>query len=345
MTMHEKYAAHFALVLTQLSFSGWHIVSSIVLKDGADPVIFALYREITASVLMFSFVKFKNLPVVIVREDLPRFLFIGVCSFVNVVFTILALQYISPTRYALFQPTIPCIAAVISIFLKLEPFSLIKAGGIVLSVGGAIIVEAWKPNGADSEDESNVQLGLILVVLQCTAMANIIVMQKPLLSKYDPALTTFVYYTVGSVVTLLLCICWEFRFTATSFYFDSKWKPWVGLAYASIFATLMAYNFYSWAGKKLVPSITTVYCTLQPVATALLSFIVFQSVVTINQAVGGAVVIFGLFVTVYGRHKELDDQSKFDGRLQDDDSHEVALKIDHKARVSAVYATLLQNEP
>jgi drug/metabolite transporter (DMT)-like permease len=299
----RKATAHAALITTQLCFSGWHIVSSIVLKGGADPVVFALYREFTAMILMYSFVRFKNVSVNVHKEDLPRFAFIGVCSFVNVVFTILALQYISATRYALFQPVIPCIATLISISLGMEGFTLMKACGVALSVGGAVVVEAWK-SGSEVK-ESNLTLGLILVIMQTTAMASIIVFQKPLLVKYDPALVTFVYYSIGGLVTLLLCAAWFFRFTSSSFYFDNKWMPWVGLAYASVFATLLAYNFYSWAGKKLAPSVTTVYCTLQPVGTALLSFIVFGAVVTVSQIVGGVLVICGLFVTVYGRQQEI----------------------------------------
>lgn len=303
----DKYKAHMALVFTQFCFSGWHIVSSVVLKDGADPVVFALYRELTASFLMYCFVALKKIPVHIRREDFVRFAAIGLCSFINVVFTILALQYIAPTRYSLFQPTIPCIAAVISMALQLEPFSVVKCAGILISVGGAVIVETWKTGSGSGKtaDESNVTLGLILTVIQVCGMANVIVLQKPLLSKYDPALVTFVYYTVGSVITLFLCVAWEFRFTSSSFYFNGKYLPWLGLLYASVFATLLAYNFYSWAGKKLPPSVTTVYCTLQPVGTALLSWVVFQDVITLAQGVGGAVVICGLFVAVYGRQLEL----------------------------------------
>jgi drug/metabolite transporter (DMT)-like permease len=339
----SKYAAHAALVTTQCCFSGWHIVSSIVLKGGADPVVFALYREFTAMILMYTFVRAKDVPIRVDRADFPRFCFIGVCSFVNVVFTILALQYIAATRYALFQPTIPCIATIISIILGMEAFTLLKAFGIALSVGGAVVVEAW--NSGSSADESNLTLGLILVVLQTTAMACIIVFQKPLLSKYDPSLVTFVYYSIGGFVTLLLCAAWEFRFTKTSFYFDNNWMPWVGLAYASVFATLLAYNFYSWAGKKLAPSVTTVYCTLQPVGTALLSFIVFGTVVSYPQAVGGILVIAGLFVTVYGRQLEMKqlanqrDENEIDAA---DDSQNIKSPIIVSSAV--VYSHLRQGD-
>lgn len=171
-----------------------------------------------------------------------------------------------------------------------------------------MIVEAWKDDSSSGStvEESNVTLGTILTVIQCSAMANIIVFQKPMLNKYDPSVVTFTYYTVGTAITVLLTCAWESRFTAESFYFNNNILPWIGLMYATIFATLFAYNFYSWAGKRLSPSLTTVYCTLQPVGTVVLSFIVFGSVVTVPQAVGGLVVMIGLVVTVIGRAREVD---------------------------------------
>lgn len=41
----NPYFPHALLICVQLCFSGWHIVGSICLKDGANPLIFALYRE------------------------------------------------------------------------------------------------------------------------------------------------------------------------------------------------------------------------------------------------------------------------------------------------------------
>ena len=44
--MLKTNVAHFALLVAQLCFSGWHVVGHLALKDGADPFVFALYREV-----------------------------------------------------------------------------------------------------------------------------------------------------------------------------------------------------------------------------------------------------------------------------------------------------------
>ena len=53
----NSFLVHGVLISVQLCFSGWHIVGSLALKKGADALMFALYREILASILMFALVK------------------------------------------------------------------------------------------------------------------------------------------------------------------------------------------------------------------------------------------------------------------------------------------------
>jgi drug/metabolite transporter (DMT)-like permease len=312
--------AHFVLVLVQLTFSGWHIIGKVALKEGADPIVFALYRESSASILMISFCLLNNVQKYVEKKDYLRFLFLGCCSFVNVVGAIIVLTLISATRYALFQPIIPCVATVISIAVGVESLTMIKGIGILIAVGGAVVIEAWKTSNGTSEHEANPVLGSLLMIVLIIAFSSIIVFQRPLLANYNPAFVTFVYYTVGTALTMLLCVAWQSRFTSSSFAFDGKLLPWLGIAYAAIFSTAFAYNAYSWASKKLYPTTITAYSTLQPVGTAILSLFVFGEVITLSEIVGGILVMLGLFIMIYGKNESPDDvnQTKYDE--EDDDT-------------------------
>eukprot|EP01032_Pedospumella_encystans_P024834 gene24834-28070_t len=273
----------------------------MAMKDGADPFVFVLYREFFGSILMYAYAKYCGVEVRIDKEDRTRFLILGFFSFVNVVGAMLALKYISASRFAIFQPSIPCIATFISIMLGMEQLTWLKAAGIALAVGGAVITEAW--SSSDS-DESNVALGTIIVACQVIAMGCLMVFVKPMLTKYTPAVVTLVYYSIGAFYTLLLTCAWAYSLVPGDFIFNGKFMPWLGLAYAATFATFYPYNALSWAGKQLTPGATTVYCTFQPVGTILLSFIAFGAVVTLPEGLGAAMVIIGLFVTVLGQQWE-----------------------------------------
>lgn len=296
------------LALVQLAFSGWHIVGSLALQGGADPLAFAAYREVFASMIMVVIVWANKQSVLqIQREDYLRFFCLGICSFINVVGTIIALTYISATRYAIFQPSIPCVATAIAIIIGIEAFSWIKGLGILLAVGGAVLIDAWDTGSSSGSSvvESNVTVGSLLVSVQVVAMASLIVFQRPLLTKYESVVVTFGYYTIGTLITLVMCACWEFRFDAQSFVFGGALLPWLALAYATVFATVFTYNTYTYVSKILSPSVITIYNTLQPVGTVVLSVLFLGSGVGLSEGVGGALVALGLIVTVVGRRREI----------------------------------------
>ena len=157
------------------------------------------------------------------------------------------------------------------------------------------------PIKLDPSDEKNARLGTWIVLLQCLAAANMIVFQKKLLVKYDPAFTTFVYYTIGTIMTIALCVTQIPQFSSQDFAFNGNKLAWIAVAYAAVFATLFAYNASTWSGKRLPPSVTTVYSTLQPLGTAILSYLILSVPPTIGEGVGGVVIAAGLVITIYSR--------------------------------------------
>lgn len=304
----KNWRVHAVLVSVQLCFSGWHIIGSLTLSKGADPLVFATYRECVATVLMLVIAIMRGSVCEIDSGDRLRFLYLGVCSFVNVVGTLFALQLVSATRYAVMQPSIPVFATLISVFIGSEGLNIWKLAGIALAVGGAVLIEAWNSgdSGDDDKSPSDVLPGMVIIFVQCFAMANLIVFQKPLVQKYDSSWVTFVYYCIGSVVTVLMAVCWYSRFTVEDLYFSGDVLPFIALAYVSVVATMYAYNALTWAVKRAPASVVTIYNTLQPVGTVLLTLIFFGTAPTLSEGVGGVLVAAGLAITVYGRRLETD---------------------------------------
>lgn len=114
---------------------------------------------------------------------------------------------------------------------------------------------------------------------------------------------------------MVLCAAWSYSFTASSFSFDGLLLPWLALAYATTFATLYPYNAYSWSGRHLTPSATTVYSTFQPVGTIILSLLILGTVVTLPEGLGAGLVIAGLLLNVWSQRYE----GKSHGRSGSDD--------------------------
>ena len=304
---------HALLLFVQVCFSGWHIIGSVVLNNGADPLVFALYREILASIIMYGFVISRlgyNYRIIIDKKDYLRFLFLGICSFMNVVISLLGLQYISADRYALLQPAIPVITTFISILLQIEKLTILKLIGILFAISGCIIIEVWNTDTHTTvQNESNPVLGTILVLIAAFGFSNLQIFQKPLLLFYDTSVITFIYYSIGSFITIIMCLLWYSRFYIESFYFNKQYLPFIALIYASLFASALNYNIYTYVSQVLSPSIVTIYTTFQPIATILLSFLIFQYIITLSQGIGGLCVSLGLIITIYGRYIEMNQNN------------------------------------
>jgi drug/metabolite transporter (DMT)-like permease len=201
------------------------------------------------------------------------------------------------------QPSIPVWGTLLSAALGYERLTSLRAFGILLAVSGAVLMNALDGGeGGEGRDTNGMEFfGTVLIVVQCIAMAFVLVLQKPMVAKYPPSCVTFYYYSFGAVITVLTAITQPQLLNYPEISFHGDRFAWIALGYACVFATLIAYNVYGWALGSLPPGMVTLYCTLQPVGTAILSFFVWGIIPSSIEFAGGSLVALGLLVSVYGR--------------------------------------------
>ena len=169
--MSTEYIAHSCAICAQCVFSGWHIVGHLVfLSSLVNPFVFVFYRESVAAVILYMSLSLKGVDVKVDRADVPRFITVGCCQAGTAMFGILALTLISATRFAIFQPSIPCVTILISIVAGMERVSLKRSLGITLAVMGALVVVGGGSNTPDAGTnpanmETDVKLGTFFVFL------------------------------------------------------------------------------------------------------------------------------------------------------------------------------------
>jgi drug/metabolite transporter (DMT)-like permease len=133
-------------------------------------------------------------------------------------------------------------------------------------------------------------------------MAALLVTQKTVLSRYHPTVVVTWYYSLGSLITLVVCLAKQTPLA--NYALSSDIKPWLALGYAALFGTAFNYNVYSWAGTVVAPGIIAIYSTIQPIGTGLFSFIVFGTQPTWGEILCGILVVAGLVLTVTARSIE-----------------------------------------
>jgi len=321
----------------QLAFSGWHVIARETMVEGANPFVFAAYREVLSTVLMYCLCRSRGYSLSSIQPgDMPRIFWTGFFSFINVVGALVALDFISADRFAILQPTIPVWATLLSICCKIEPIRLMKMGAIFLAVIGAVVVELGPEDLNEKSDPLNESVGTIVTIAQCMSTAIVLILSKPLTKKYPPTLVTCAYYTVGSSFTMMVILAMSWTLTWDKLFFEGESGAWLSVAYATIVATFYAYNAWSIVVKYLSPSIATVYCTAQPLGTAVLSIFVFGELPGLSEYIGGVLVVAGLFVSVAAEGKEIDEAKHESGRSETQKQEEVetlleAGRSDHPA--------------
>lgn len=324
------------LISIQFFFSGWHVLGKKALNDGVTPLVFALYREMSASCCMWSLALYTDGFIVPERKHWFRFLLMGVCSFINVAGSVIALNLVSAANLSMFQPTIPVFAMAMGIAFGLERFTAAKVCGLVLSLAGAVLVVLFTAEGSQEHDNGKrVLVGNIMMVFLCFFMALLLVLQKGVAKTYPHNTITAWFYSIGSLLTCLACAATEHRGSAYAITSDMVW---IALGYAFLFATFYNYCAMTWTLKYVPASLVSVFMMLQPVATVVLSVFFLNYHVNGKELGGGAIVIVGLLVTCYGQYtedSEDDRKGSIEGGLLQD-----ALLSDEKAFGTDAFGTI-----
>ena len=94
----DQLAPHLLLLICQLSLSCWHFVVKIVTDSTANILLFTMVRTALGTLLLLCNCKIQGIEIGIAKEDLPRFVFLGICCITGICGSIFALLFIPATK-------------------------------------------------------------------------------------------------------------------------------------------------------------------------------------------------------------------------------------------------------
>jgi drug/metabolite transporter (DMT)-like permease len=182
------------LLTAQLINAAYNVMAQHMLtKDGADPLVFSVYRDLAAAPLLSMAavgLEGSRMPAV---AHLPRIAaqgFLGV--FCNQVLFLVGVQMTNATVASIVNLTLPVFAAVLALLLGMEAFNWSTAAGLLLAVAGAMFIQA---GGGSVPLAFNIGVGVIALGALTSAVYFII--QKSSLAHYPPVSMTAWEYWVG----------------------------------------------------------------------------------------------------------------------------------------------------
>ncbi|KAK4276540.1 hypothetical protein QN277_014677 [Acacia crassicarpa] len=329
----ERLQLHGAMLALQFGYAGFHVVSRAALNMGVSKLVFPVYRNIIALLLLLPFAYFlekKDRPGLTLNFLLQFFLLALVGITANQGFYLLGLDNTSPTFASAIQNSVPAITFLMAAILRIEQVTVNRKDGVAKVIGtffcvaGATVITLYKgptiyspspplhssatstltplfPSLGDAKGK-NWTLGCIFLIGHCLSWSGWLVLQAPLLKKYPARLS----------VTSFTCFFGLIQFLVIALIFERDSQAWVfqsggevfTILYAGVVASGIAFAVQIWCIDRGGPVFVAVYQPVQTLVVAIMASLALGEEFYLGGIIGAIMIVVGLYLVLWGKSEE-----------------------------------------
>ena len=282
-----------ALLAVNLIYAINYLVVKGVSPKYIEPTGFVLFRA-TGATLLFWLISLFTPKEKIQKEDWFRILLgalFGVALNQSLFFNGLVLT--TPVNAALIMTSNPIFVLIAATFLLKEKLSTRKVIGILLGLAGALVLIQMQEV---KKEASNPSLGNLLVLINAISYGLYLMVIKPVMSKYKPVTVIKWVFTFG--VLMVLPFGWN---QLSEIDLDMPANMWGSIAFVVFFTTFLAYLLSIFALKNVQASVVSSFIYLQPIITAILSFVFLKQTLITVQILSGLTIIVGVYLVSFSK--------------------------------------------
>lgn len=284
------------LTLLAITFWGISYVWMKVVYNYYEPITTMFLRLSLSTVFLFIILSFFGKKEKIQKEDYKSFVILSFfspfCYFLGESF---GLKFVTPTIAAVIIATIPVFTPLLGYLVFSERITRLNLLGFFVSFTGVIIMVL------DFEfrfSASPLGIGLLFFAV-VSALVNIIYLKK-LTLKYSSTTIIKVQNFLGALFFLPLFLIFDFSAFITV-------QPTSELVWAllklAVFASTLAFVFFTIAVRNIGVARTSVFANLIPVFTAIFSYYLLRESIDMSKILGIIIVISGIFLSQSARLK------------------------------------------
>lgn len=255
------------------------VLAQLCYGAGFNTSTLLFFRFFIMAMVFVLIAKFTHTPIMVVKAKRIVVMQLAILHLLTSVCLFISYALLPATLAILFLYAYPSFACLISRFFYKESLGFSRVASLLLS-GAGLIFLYWTSIGSVST------LGIILALLAAFFQGiaiNIVGRELPSINKisYNASLAIFISIA-----------CAAFNFTTTNWALAYTPSAWMYMVILAVFSTALASYLYVW-GVTIVGAVDAAIAYLvEPVATAVISFLVFGYLLSQKQ-VGGALMILG----------------------------------------------------
>ncbi|KAL0731826.1 hypothetical protein Bca4012_027920 [Brassica carinata] len=290
----EKLQLHIAMLTLQFGYAGFHVVSRAALNMGISKLVFPVYRNIIALLLLLPFAYFlekKERPA-ITLNFLIQFFFLALIGIEKV-------RLDRRDGISKVLGTALCVAGASVITLYKGPTIYTPTSHLhahLLTTNPAVLA----PLGDAAP--KNWTLGCLYLIGHCLSWSGWLVFQAPVLKSYPARLSVTSYTLLFGIIQFVIIAAFCER-DSQAWAFHSGWELFT-ILYAGIVASGIAFAVQIWCIDRGGPVFVAVYQPVQTLVVAIMASIALGEEFYLGGIFGAVLIIAGLYFVLYGKSEE-----------------------------------------
>jgi len=271
-------------VIIQLIATLFLSTSGIFVRNiSIDPLNVGFYRILFSMFLLYPLVRknLKNLS----RKDWILLLLSGAALGGDIAFCNIAFDYTSLANVSVLTNMTSFVVVPVSYFIFKEKVPKMFFPGAILAIIGVVVLIKGKAEVAPSG-----YFGDFLAIVACIMYALFLLISYRVRDHIDSSTIMFVGGFGGMIATLFPAIAIE------GFQLPASFRDFLLILGLAICMQLIGHNLVAYCQGKLSANLTCIIGLTQPVSVALLSWIVFREVLTLQEWIGIIIVIIGVYL-------------------------------------------------
>jgi len=281
-------------VLCLIWSSTWIMIK--VGLEGAPPITAAGLRFIIASIVIFSILLYRHIPLPRNKPFLYLSLYLGFFQMaIPYALVYWAEQHITSGLTSILFSTMPLTVAILARIFLGDPLTVRKVGGILIGTLGVIVIFYDGVSLGSPQAVWGIAAALLSAVF--ASISSIVI--KRFSHSHHPLASIFVPMTIGGIVLTTAGRLFEAH---RAIEFDLMTIT--SIVYLAVFGSVAAFGLYYWIIKHMDVTALSYQTFIIPILACVIGWIFLRETITLKIALGGGMIVVGIALATLSRPRQ-----------------------------------------